>query len=266
MSGVTGPRPGVNPRVPSVARVYDFLLGGKDNFESDRNMAHKLLAVMPQAADTARANKEFGRRATDFMARQGIAQFIDLGSGIPTTAPGIHETARAVMPDATVVYVDNDPVVVAHSRALRAVAPGLATVQADIRDPEAVLMAPEMLAHIDFGRPVAVLLFSVLQTVPDRADPAALVGRFRDRMAAGSYVGLSHISTRSGAQDITHLHRIVRECGYPPVAVRSDDQVLEVFDGFDLVDPGLVDIRDWRPEERGPFGTVTLVGAVGRKR
>lgn len=266
MSGVTGSYPGINPRVPSVARVYDYLLGGKDNFASDRDMIKKLLAIAPQAPDSARANKDFGRRATEFIARQGIDQFIDLGSGIPTSPPSVHETAREIVPGATVVYVDNDPAVAAHSRALRAVTPGLATVQSDIRDPESVLNHPQMLAHIDFNRPVAVLLFSVLQTVPDRGDPAGLVGRFRDRMAAGSFLGLSHFSTRSRPQDVDHVHRIVRESGYPPIAVRSDNQVMEFFAGFDLVEPGLADIRDWRAEEPGPFLTLILAGAVGRKR
>lgn len=256
---------GVDPTRPSVARGYDYLLGGKDNFAIDRKVVEMLLTVAPEARLTAQANRAFGKRAVRYIAEQGIRQFIDLGSGIPTTRPSVHETARSVDPSARVVYVDVDPLVVAHSAALRSVHPGLITILADIRRPEAVIDHPDLRALIDFDEPVGVLAFSVLDVVEDTYDPVGVVGSFRERMAPGSYLGISHISARSTPEAIAHSAAISRETGFPTVAFRSDDEVHRFFEGFDLVEPGLVDITEWRSEEDTPPFQIKLVGGVGRK-
>jgi hypothetical protein len=153
-----------------------------------------------------------------------------------------------VQPDARVVYVDFDPVVVAHSNALRSVKPGLATILADIRAPQPILNHPDLLQHIDFDQPVGIVIFSVLDVVDDSYDPAGIVAQFRDRMAAGSYLGISHLSARSAEAAREHSRMISKTTGFPEVRFRSDAEVLHLFDGFDLVEPGLVDITQWHPE------------------
>ena len=259
------PPPGIDATKPSVARSYDYLLGGKDNYEIDRQVTEMLLKVVPEARLTGRANRAFGKRAVRYIAEQGIRQFIDLGSGIPTTPPSVHETARAVDPSIRVVYVDFDPIVVAHSEALRSAQPGLTTILADIRQPEAILAHPGLQALIDFDEPVGVVIFSVLDVIEDKYDPVGIVRRFREEMAPGSYLGISHLSARSEPDAIAHAHMISKETGFPAVAFRTDEEVSQFFEGFDLVEPGLVDIREWRPEGDAPRTRIKLVGGVGRK-
>jgi hypothetical protein len=259
------PAPGADPTVPSAARSYDYLLGGKDNVEVDRQAVRMLLSVAPDAPLTARANRAFGTRAMRFIAEQGIRQFIDLGSGIPTTRPAVHEVVRAVVPDARVVYVDFDPLVVAHSNALRTIHPGLSTVLGDIRAPQALLDHPDLRAQINFAEPVGVGIFSVLDEVEDRHDPYGIVARLRGRMAPGSYLGISHLSARSDADAVARCRVISEQTGCPRVEFRSDEDVLRLFDGFDLVEPGLVTIRQWRPAEPEPDTKLRLVGAIGRR-
>lgn len=257
--------PGLDSTTPSVARAYDYLLGGKDNYEVDRQVVEMLRTVAPEAPLTGRMNRMFGKRAARYIAEQGIRQFIDLGSGIPTTPPSVHDAVRSVDPTARVAYVDVDPVVVSHSRALRSIGPGLTTILADIRQPETVLEHPELQAHIDFNEPVAVVIFSVLDVIEDKDDPLGIVQRFRERMMPGSYLAISHLSARSAPDAVAHAHKISRETGFPAVAFRPDEQVLQFFEGFDLVDPGLVDIREWHPEEDAAQVKIKLVGAVARK-
>jgi hypothetical protein len=259
------PPPGSDPTVPSVARGYDYLLGGKDNYQIDRDVAEMLLQVAPEAPLTARSNRAFGARAVRYLAEQGIRQFIDLGSGIPTTPPAVHEVVRSVEPEARVVYVDFDPVVVAHSDALRSVHPGLATILADIREPEHILDHPDLLEVIDFGEPVAMSIFSVLDVIENRQDPYGIVAKFRERLAPGSYLAISHLSGRSDPAAIEHSAMISQQTGFPWVEFRPDDDVLRFFDGLELVEPGLVDIREWHPERSEPSTKIKLVGAIGRK-
>ena len=255
--------PGVT--VPSVARGYDYLLGGKDNFAVDRQAVRMLLQVAPEAPTTAKANRAFGMRAVRYIARQGVRQFIDLGSGIPTTPVPIHDTVRAVHSDARVVYVDFDPVVVAHGNALRSAHSGLATILADIRRPQHILNHPDLSQQIDFGQPVGVVIFSVLGVIDDADDPVGIMAQFRDRMASGSYLGLSHLSARSAENVKEHSRMISDQTGFPQVQFRSDAEVLRFFDGFHLVEPGLVEVTQWHPDELAPEMTLKLVGAVGRK-
>jgi hypothetical protein len=265
MNGDPTPGAGFDPTTPSVARTYDYLLGGKDNFEADRQAVEMLRMVAPEAPLTARMNRAFGKRVVRYIAEQGIRQFIDLGSGIPTSPPSVHDAVRSVDPTARVVYVDLDPVVVSHSHALRSVGPGLTTILADIRRPETVLDHPDLQAHIDFNEPVGVVIFSVLDVIEDKDNPLGIVQQFTERMTAGSYLGISHLSARSAPDAVAHTHKISQETGFPAVAFRPDEEVLQFFDGFDLVKPGLVDIREWHPEQDTPQVKIRLVGAVGRK-
>ncbi len=221
--------------------------------------------ISPEAPLTARTNRAFGKRAVRYIAEQGVRQFIDLGSGIPTTRPAVHETARAVDPSVRVVYVDFDPLVVAHSRALQSVEHGLTTILADIRQPKTVLDHPDLQALIDFDEPVGVVIFSVLAFIEDAHDPAGIVGQFRQRMPAGSYLANSELSARSKQQAIARCHVITKEVGFPTVTFRTDEEVLRSFEGLDLVEPGLVDITQWRPEQDGPPLGMKFVGGVGRK-
>ncbi|MFG2037893.1 SAM-dependent methyltransferase [Dactylosporangium sp. NPDC048998] len=235
------------------------------NFAVDRQVVQMLLQVAPEAPTTAKTNRAFGKRAVRYIAQQGVRQFIELGSGIPTTPPAVHETVRAVQPDARVVYVDFDPVVVAHSNALRSIGPGLSTVLADIRRPQDILSHPDLMREIDFDQPVGVVIFSVLDVIDDSYDPFRIMAQFRDRMAPGSYLGLSHLSERSAQNAREHSHMISKQTGFPEVQFRPDAEVLRFFDGFDLVEPGLVDVTEWYPEEAPPEMSIKLVGAVGRK-
>jgi hypothetical protein len=259
------PPPGTDPSVPSVARGYDYLLGGKDNFAIDRQVVEMLRQVAPEAPLTARTNRAFGYRAVRFIAEQGIRQFIDLGSGIPTTPPAVHDAARSAAPTARVVYVDFDPVVVAHSNALRSVHPGLVTILADIRQPGTILNDPELRKYVDFDEPVGIVIFSVLDVIEDKYDPWEIVSEFARHMAPGSYLGISHLSGRTAPEAIAHSEMISKQTGFPKVEFRSDDDVLRFFSGFELVEPGLVDITQWRPTEEGSETKIKLVGAVGRK-
>lgn len=255
----------INPTKPSVARSYDYLLGGKDNLAIDRKVGDMLRKVVPDAPLTARANRQFGQRAVKYIAEQGIRQFIDLGSGIPTTPLSVHETARAVHPDATVVYVDINEIAVAHSGALRSVGPGLTTILADIREPDVVINHPELNAIIDFEQPVGVLIFSVVDVIPDSDDPWHTVRRFREQMAPGSFFALAHLSARSKGYAQARSHVISKVTGFPRVQFRPDDEILRFFDGFDLVEPGLVDITQWRPWLDAPSLRIKLMGGVGRR-
>lgn len=265
MNGDPTPSPRIDTTTPSVARAYDYLLGGKDNYEVDRQVVEMLRTVAPEASLTGRMNRAFGKRAVRYIAEQGIRQFIDLGSGIPTTPPSVHDAVHSVDPTARVVYVDIDPMVVAHSQALRSIGPGLTTVLADIRQPETVLNHPQLQANIDFSEPVAVVIFSVLDVIEDKYDPFGIVQQIRERMVPGSYLGISHLSARSAPEAVAHTHKISRETGFPEVAFRPDEEVLRFFEGFDLAEPGLVDIREWHPEQDTPKVKIKLVGAVGRK-
>lgn len=259
------PAPGIDTTTPSVAWAYDYLLGGKDNYEVDRQVVEMLRTVAPEASLTGRMNRAFGKRAVRYIAEQGIRQFIDLGSGIPTTPPSVHEAVHGVAPTAHVVYVDADPMVVTHSRALRSLGPGLTTILAVIRRPETVLDHPDLQAYIDFNEPVGVVIFSVLDVIEEKDNPFGIVRQFRERMAPGSYLGISHLSARSAPDAVAHTHKISQETGFPAVAFRSDEEVLQFFEGFELVEPGLVDVREWHPEQEAPEVKIKLVGAVARK-
>lgn len=235
--------PAVDTRQPTPARVYDALLGGKDNFAADREAAAKLAEKAPEVYAAARANRAFLARAVRFCADAGVRHFIDLGSGLPTS-PNVHEVARRVDPDARVVYVDNDPVVAAHGRALNA-ADKTAVVQADLRESGKILGHVDLRGLIDFGRPVAVLAVAVLHFLDDH-DSVAVLARFREVMAAGSYLVVSHASpgTRANVDEAAATYARTTA----PIWIRTPEQVAAYFAGAELVDPGLVPVQDWRPD------------------
>jgi S-adenosyl methyltransferase len=260
--------------VPNPARIYDYLLGGKDNYPADREVAEQVVAVAPVTREVVRDNRAFLRRAVGFLTEEaGVRQFIDLGSGLPTHG-NVHEIAQAIAPDARVVYVDNDAMVVTHSRALLA-DDNTITVQADLREPDAILGHPEVRKLIDFDRPVALLLLAILHFVPDDQDPHGIVARFRDLLPAGSYLALSH-STRDvpvrpdmTPAEMTEMGTKVQrlyQMTTTLIVPRTRTQVERFFDGFDLVDPGLVEIQRWRPDRQSSLLPGGFYGGVGRKR
>ncbi|MEU4804182.1 SAM-dependent methyltransferase [Actinosynnema sp. NPDC023587] len=251
---------------PSAARVYDVHLGGSHNFQADRDVARRITDAMPELPAILRANRNFLRRAVRHLVADGVTQFLDLGSGIPT-AGTVHEVAWRADPACRVVYVDTDAVAVAHSRALVAGADRAAAVHADLRRPDDVLNAPETVRLLDFTRPVAVLMVAVLPFVPDEDDPAGLIRRYLGPAAPGSRLVVSH-ATQEGSEEhyaeaTDHFRRCVGE-----FAVRTRAEVAGLFGDLTLVDPGVVYLTEWRPdpgeEDADPRRTSTFA-AVGRK-
>ncbi len=259
---------GIDSSKPSAARMYDYYLGGKDNYAVDRRAAEDIYAAIPELPDIARANRAFLQRAVRFMATEiGIRQFIDIGAGLPTQG-NVHEIAHETDPDAGVVYVDNDPTVLAHGQALLSGADNTAIIKADMREPEEILGHPEVQHLIDFDQPVAVLLIAVLHFVPDELDPAGIVDRFRQAMAPGSYLAIAHATREDRPPDAVAKMSEVYERSATPFVFRTHHQVLRLFDGFELVEPGLVHAPLWRGDPDGGRvpGAEWNLGGVARKR
>lgn len=232
---------------PSVARMYDYYLGGAHNFAVDRQAAQRAMDIYPELPLVMQANRGFLRRAVAFLAEQGIDQFLDIGSGIPT-AGNVHEVAQRVNPDASIVYVDIDHVAVAHSEVLLRDNPRAGVIQADARQIEQVLAHPEVARLLDFRRPVAVLLVSLLHFIPDDGEAYGLVRALRQVVPSGSYLALAHASTE-GLPAATR-EQIVRLYGgaSSPICFRSQDEIGRFFEGLEPVHPGLVYLSQWRPE------------------
>ena len=260
MNQVTSP--GNDPGRPAAARIYDYLLGGKDNYAVDRVAAERVLAVAPDQRKLAQANRAFAIRAVGALASAGIRQFVDLGTGFPTS-PSVHEAARRADPGARVVYVDYDPLVHVHNTALLAQDDQVVSVRADIRQPEAILEHPDVTRLIDFGQPVGVLCVAVLHLVPDAEDPAGIVARFRDGVCAGSYLALSQFASDSDPEAMAELRAVAAGTAVETY-FRPRDQILRFFDGFELVPPGLTDVERWRQDGATPT-RLKIAGAVGRK-
>jgi hypothetical protein len=259
---------GVDVTVPSVARVYDFFLGGKDNFAVDRELAEQILRQSPEVADAARTNRRFLGRAVEFLAEAGIRQFLDLGTGLPSQN-NVHEVAHRAHSDARVVYVDNDPIVLAHARALLAAGGSTTVVQEDIRNPERILGHPAVREMIDFSEPVAVIFVSVLQFITDEQDPWGIVSALTDRLVPGSFLVVSHATLGDHSPEVAaSLEEKYRNRTSVPVTFRDRGEVGRFFDGFDLLSPGLVPSADWRSDdaERGRPGGQWMLAGVGRKR
>jgi hypothetical protein len=254
--------PAVDPEVPNAARMYDYFLGGSHNFAADRAAAERVKVVMPFAVDAARANRFFLNRAVRFCVGEGINQFLDLGSGIPT-AGNVHEIALALDPQARVAYVDNEPVTVASASALLEDEPRATITMADIREVDAVFDAPGVRDLLDLARPVALLMVSVLPFVSDEDDPAGLAARYRARLAPGSVHVLSHGTADHDSSEATAATEVYRRTANPLV-VRTRTQVAELLRGTELVEPGLVDATEWRPEDTTGSQHRGLWAAVGR--
>jgi len=226
--------------------MYDYYLGGSHNFAADRALAEENMRVWPDVAHIARANRAFLGRAVGFLSDRGVDQFLDLGSGIPTVG-NVHDIAQAVNPKARTVYVDADHVAVAHAGSLLADQPNAAIVHADLRDPAAVLEDPAVGALLDFDRPVAVLMFSVLHFVVPADDPAGIIAAYRDATAPGSYLAVSHATNDYRPERAKATESIYSQASHQMI-FRSREQVAALMHGYDLVPPGLVDMIHWRPD------------------
>lgn len=252
--GVTPHHANIDPSVPSTARIYDYWLGGKDNFAADRAAAESFIRVAPHVLEVARQNRGFMVRAARLIAESGVDQFVDLGTGIPTS-PNVHEVVREVQPDAHVVYVDNDPIVLAHNRALRRAPEGVVSIEADIRAPDRVLGDPALRALIDFDRPVGLLGVAVMHFIVEDE----IVAEYVRRLTPGSYVALS-VASRVGMSEAERRRTIDSYQG-TPITLRDHDQVATLFDGLELLEPGVVNVSRWRAEEHD-LSPVVLAGVA----
>ncbi len=265
--------PGIDVTVPSVARVYDFMLGGKDNFAVDRQVAQMALEIVPDAPMSGRSNREFLRRVVRMLAADhGIRQFLDIGSGLPSNG-NVHEVAQRVDPAARVVYVDNDPIVLVHSRAMLSGNPNTAVIQADLRDPEALLAGSEVRDLLNFDEPVGLLLFAILHHLRDDEDPGGIAARLIDRLAPGSFVAISHFcNTGDEHPELTAKSEAVEKLFNERLGTgrwRTKQEILSFFGGLELLDPGVVPLPMWRPEVTGPTDMAEIhhsfVGGLARK-
>lgn len=250
--------------VPSAARMYDYYLGGKDHFEADRKAAEQVIAAYPETRTVARSNRRFLTRAVWYLAEHGIRQYVDLGSGMPTS-PTVHEIARQVRPEARVVYVDNDSVVASHCRAVCDGDSGLEFIQSDIRTPQHILTELQLSETIDLSEPVAFLFAAVLHFVPDADEPKGIVAAFRWRMAPGSYLVISHGVADTASKNVLSVIRDVYQGATAPAVPRTAKEVREFFTGLDLVEPGLVDVSRWRSDMKEKATKIRLLAGVGRK-
>lgn len=254
---------------PSAARIYDYLLGGYHNFEIDRLVAGKLLEILPDARLGAQANRAFLRRVVNFLAEQGIDQFLDIGSGLPTVG-NVHTVAQAANPAARVVYVDIDPIAVAHSRAILKDIPNTTAIRADARDPDHIMNHAEVKGLLDFSQPVAVLLLLIVQAIPDDEEAYGAVRTLRSALAPDSYIAISHATLDKAPPEFVEQTVKISAGTSTPTIYRSRAEILQFFEGFELVEPGLVYVPLWRPE--GPDDVfldcperALACGGVGRK-
>ncbi|MFI6316750.1 SAM-dependent methyltransferase [Nonomuraea sp. NPDC050556] len=243
----------INTKIAHPARIYDYLLGGKDNYAADREAAEQLVKVSPGTREGVQAHRAFLRRAVHHLAAEaGIDQFLDIGTGIPTQG-NTHEIAQQVNPDARVVYVDNDPIVLVHGRALLSGSPtGMTTViEADLRQPDTILLDPEVRKVIDFDRPVAIVMAGVLHFVSDEEGCYGLVEQFKAAVPAGSHLLLSHITLDFAPQVSKEEFTKPYDRSSAPMVPRTHAEVERFYEGWRLVEPGVVEVVHWRPEDEG---------------
>jgi len=253
----------IDTSVPHPARRYNYWLGGKDHFQADRDSGDAIAELFPTIRAAALANRAFMRRAVTYVARQGVRQFLDIGTGIP--APNnTHEVAQSIIPDARVVYVDNDPIVMSHARALLTSREGglTAYLEADLRDYEDILDHPDLLRVLKLDQPVGLLLVAILHFLTDADDPAGIMAGLLRRLAPGSYLVLSH-----GTMDFTPPER--REAAFPRPArhgslqVRTREEIAALLTGLDIIEPGIVAVSEWRNDDDGPHLTPSEAGIYG---
>jgi SAM-dependent methyltransferase len=257
--------PGVDTGKANIARVYDWWLGGEHNFRADQDAARAMIAVEPNVRALARAGRAFLGRAVRFLAAEaGVRQFLDIGSGIPTEN-NVHQVAQDAAPGSRVVYVDVDDVAVAHSRLLLEDTRDAAVIQADVREPAKILADPETQLLLDFTRPVAVLLVAVLHFIPDVDDPEQIVATLRDALAPGSYLVIGHGCLDANPKVVSAAETVYKSRVAAEGRARTREEIARFFDGFTLVDPGLVWVPEWRPDrpEDVPEHPERFWGLVG---
>jgi hypothetical protein len=258
---------------PHPARVYDYLLGGKDNYAADRAAAEEGLKANPNSRIPPRENRAFLRRAVRYLASEGgITQFLDIGTGIPTS-PNVHEVAQHVEPRSRIVYVDNDLIVLTHARALLTSGPAgkTAYIDADLRDVDKILSSPELNETLDLSRPVALLLIAIMHFIPDADDPHGIADRLLAALPSGSYLALSHLTGDFDPAAWEGVAAVYRRSGVI-MQVRSRPQIERFFAGLDLIEPGVVSLPHWRPDradigQQSPPGdaAVSVYGGIARK-
>lgn len=260
----------VDISVPSMARTYDYMLGGGHNFAVDREVGVQIERAMPGLRHAARVNRAFLGRVVRFMMDQGIRQFLDVGSGIPTVS-NVHEVAQSVDPLSRVVYVDRDPVAVAHSELMLSGNDRAAVVHADMRDPEAILASPEARRLLDLDEPVGLLMLLMMHWIPDESDPPELMSRYRNALASGSFLAITHVTGDHQGENLTEATDVIKRSKSPDqVTLRTHAQVTGLFAGYDIVEPGLVGCGEWRPTGPAdiadePNMNMLVYAGVGRK-
>ena len=259
--------PDFDTSVPHIARVYDYWLGGKDNFAADRELGEQTLQAYPNLVHSVRANRAFLARAVRFLADEmGIRQFLDIGTGIPT-ANNTHEVAQRTAPESRIVYVDNDPIVLSHAMALLKSSPegACAYIDADLRDPGTILdSAAETL---DFGKPVAVMFLASIHFVADLDEASSIVKRLMDACAAGSYLAIAHPAIDIAPKQVAEMVRRLNETTAEKTTLRDHDSVARLFEGYDLVEPGVVCAPEWRPRSEAEAASpAALWAGVARKQ
>ena len=258
----------IDPTRPNIARVYDYLLGGKDNFEADRDLGNKIKDAMPGVRLGVEQQRAVLRRVVRHLVGEaGIRQIIDIGSGLPT-AGNVHETAREIDPATRVVYVDHDPVVLAHARALMADDKTTIAIGGDARDVDGILGDAELAAHIDLGRPVGLLLCGILHHILDEEDPFGMVAAYRDALPSGSYIFVHHLAEVDDPAVAAGQAELQRATGRGQF--RPADRIARFFEGLEMVDPGLVTVAEWRPDATTPSVHANpvlrlAVAGLGRK-
>jgi hypothetical protein len=262
---------GIDSSVAHPARRYNYWLGGKDNFAADRRSGDELEAMFPNVRKGALANRAFLQRATRFLAGEaGIRQFLDIGTGLPT-ADNTHQVAQQINPEARVVYVDNDPLVMAHARALLTSSPQgeTAYLEADLNEPESILSDPLLARTLDLSRPVGLMLIAVLHFIPGRGRAQPIVDRLLAALPPGSYLVATNATSDFGSPEEAALYARLLEEGRADVWTRDKAEFTAIFDGLELVEPGVVPASEWRPEGDGPLPDrkeINVWSGIGRKR
>ena len=263
-------QPRIDTSKPHAARMYDYYLGGKDHFAVDRQTAERAMQSWPSVRVAVRENRAFlGRAVRYLVAEAGIRQFLDIGTGLPS-ANNVHEVAQAAAPQARVVYVDNDPIVLAHARALLtgSAAGRTAYIEADLREPHEILADPATLATLDLSQPVALMLVAILHFLPDSEHPGDIVAALMDALPAGSFLVASHVTPEHDPDGVHGLERAYRAGGVACQARTADEFADLAFGGLEMVAPGLVLVSEWRPDADGPrplAAEVSWYGAVAHK-
>ncbi len=261
--------PGLDTSRPHPARIYDYWVGGKDHFAADRRIGAQVAERAPWVISGARGNRAFLARAVSYLAESGVDQLLDIGAGLPGVG-NVHEVAQAVNPSARTVYVDRDEIVLAHARALLARDARTIAVGGDARDPGAILDHPDVRAHLDLDRPVGVLLVAVLHFITADAEATRITATLRDRLAPGSHLVISHVADLPDDRDRPERAEATRAAAElydslaAPFTLRTPEQIAALFDGFDLVPPGVVPAHRWHPHRGRPGPAIPVLAGVGR--